>query len=327
MIELNSPLLVLGAGSIGERHVGVLLQMGYTNLWVYRQRKLPLRTLADEQVQFVYELDAVEQIRPHAAIVCTPTAQHLEQTQYLVSKGVDVLVEKPLSHTPEGIEALISEALVRGVYVQVGYMLRYHPFFQELKQLMQEQRYGLLLSAHSYWGEYLPNWHPWEDYRASYAARRELGGGVALTLSHDLDLILWLVQDRLDSYTLLPNYRSSLDVNVEAGADFLLRFQEGTTAHCHLNFYEKATRRYYRFVFEEASVEVDYLTQQMTVLRPGEAPSYTTLPKFERNQLFEAQWRSFVSGANGPHRTQKTEENLRAAQVVQLMCQNDSTAS
>ena len=326
MIQLDSPILVLGAGSIGERHMGILLQMGYTNLRVFRQRNLPLRTLAEGQVRPVYSLDEVDQLRPKAAIVCTPTVQHLEQVRYLVSKGIDVLVEKPLSHSPDGIEALISEVQTQGVYVQVGYMLRYHPFFQEVKEMIRDQPYGALLSVHSYWGEYLPNWHPWEDYRQSYAALRSLGGGVALTLSHDLDLTLWLVGDELDAYTQLPNYRSSLDLDVEAGADFLLRFREGTTAHCHLNFYEKTTRRYYRFVFEEASIEVDYLQQEMTVLRPYVAPLRKKLSNFERNQLFEAQWHDFVSGANGPQRAEKTEENLRSTQRVQLICQNDSSA-
>ncbi len=134
---------------------------------------------------------------------------------------------------------------------------------------MDSEELGKLLSIQTYWGEYLPDWHPWEDYRQSYAARRELGGGVALTLSHDLDLVNWLAGSAVKTWNTLKNYRSSLEIDVESGADVSLGYENGITAHCHLNFHERVPRRWYRFVWEEGSVEIDYFKATYSLMQPG----------------------------------------------------------
>ena len=77
--------------------------------------------------------------------------------------------------------------------VLVGFQFRFHPGLQQVKKLLDEGAIGKPISAHAHWGEYLPDWHPWEDYKQGYAARPELGGGVVLTLSHPLDYLRWLL--------------------------------------------------------------------------------------------------------------------------------------
>jgi predicted dehydrogenase len=171
------------------------------------------------------------------------------------------------------------------VYVQVGYMMRFHPLVLELKAIVGEGRYGPLLSFTTRWGEYLPNWHPWEDYRTSYAARKELGGGAALTLSHDLDLVLWLAPSPLVNSYALPNRASALEVDVEAGMDFLLQFADGATGHVHLNFFEQPPTRYLHFAFESGTVRFDYYANTLKISTP-EGETVRSEEGFDRNQLF-----------------------------------------
>ena len=294
MITPDSPILVFGAGSIGERHLGILQKLGYTNLWVYRQRNLPLRTLDPTNFHIVTDLEALDKVAFRAAIICTPTAQHLGQTLWCVRRRIPVLVEKPISHSLDGFQELKDALTEYPTLIQVAYMLRYHPFFQQIKKWTESGELGPLFSMQTYWGEYLPDWHPWEDYRQSYAARRDLGGGVALTLSHDIDLVNWVASSPVATWNTLKNDRSNLEIDVESGADVSLGYENGVTAHCHLNFHERVPRRWYRFVFEEGSVEVDYLQATCTVLRPRQEPDIQTLENFDRNQLFEDQTRDFL---------------------------------
>ncbi len=110
MIATDSHILIFGAGSIGERHLGVLQKLGYTNLWVYRQRNLPLRTLDSSDFHIVTDLSALNEIAFKAAIVCTPTAQHLDQALWCVRRQIPVLIEKPLSHSLDGFQELKGRA-------------------------------------------------------------------------------------------------------------------------------------------------------------------------------------------------------------------------
>ncbi|GAB3170387.1 Gfo/Idh/MocA family protein [Telluribacter humicola] len=319
MIKYTDDILVLGGGSIGERHIGILWELGYRNIHLYRQRNLPFRTLDPARVQVFTDFERVADIAPKVAIICTPTALHVSQTLACVERGMHVLVEKPLSHTSEGIQELRQAALKQQVLVQVAYMLRYHPLLQRVKHIIEDGTWGKLLSMQSYWGEYLPDWHPWEDYRTSYAARKELGGGAALTLSHDLDLLNWLAGCALDSWQTVKNYRSSLEVDVEAGADILLSYQSGTTAHCHLNFYERIPRRYYRFVLEEGTLELDYYAATLRLLRPTSS-DVERIEGFDRNQLFVAQTRHFFDTLQNGNLTSHTQEQLDESETILKIC-------
>jgi predicted dehydrogenase len=90
------------------------------------------------------------------------------------------------------IDELEAQVQRNGVKVLVGFQFRFHPGLRQVKKLLDEAAIGEPLSVRAHWGEYLPNWHPWEDYKLGYAARPELGGGVILTLSHPLDYLRWL---------------------------------------------------------------------------------------------------------------------------------------
>jgi predicted dehydrogenase len=285
MIKPDDPILIIGAGSIGERHIRNLLALGYRNLIVYRQRNLPFRTINFEQVRVITDFGQIEIMRPKAAFITSPTAQHLPQAIACARLGMHLFIEKPLSHSLEGLSMLQKTVEEKGVYVYVGYMMRFHPLIGRLKEIIEARCYGKLLSFSTRWGEYLPDWHPWEDYRTSYAARKEMGGGAALTLSHDLDLVLWLAGSPLVNHYALPNRASALEVDVEAGMDFLLQFESGTTGHVHLNFFEKPPARYLHYVFESAVVHFDYYTNELQIATSDETK---TLKKnqFDRNQLF-----------------------------------------
>ncbi|HEV7346844.1 Gfo/Idh/MocA family oxidoreductase [Telluribacter sp.] len=319
MISNTDAIVVLGGGSIGERHIGILQNLGYHNIHLYRQRNLPLRTIDPQRVQVFTNFDQIKDIAPKAAILCTPTSLHISQARACAEQGIHVLVEKPLSHTPEGIRELRQVATENQVLVQVAYMLRYHPHLQRVKQVIEEGTFGRLLSMQSYWGEYLPDWHPWEDYRTSYAARKELGGGAALTLSHDLDLLNWLAGSPVSGWNILKNHTSSLEVDVEAGADILLSYQSGLTAHCHLNFYERTPRRYYRFVLEEGTLELDYYSATLNLLRPGHSET-DQLENFDRNQLFESQTRVFIDRLNSGSFTSLTNAALDESELIIKIC-------
>ncbi len=319
MIHFDSPLVVIGAGSIGERHIRNLLGLGYTNVYVFRQRNLPLRTIEPHNVRLFQDFHAIDTIAPVAAFVTSPTSLHLAQTVACIEKGIHTFVEKPLSHTLDGLEMLKQLVAEKKTYVHVGYMMRFHPLLQKLKQVIEKKTYGALISFSTHWGEYLPDWHPWEDYRTSYAARKELGGGAALTLSHDLDLVNWLNTAPVKSYYTMKNYASVLEVDTEAGADFLIEYENGVTGHVHLNYFEQPAQRYLKFIFEQGSAEFNYYTSTL-LFRTKDTTTTETADVFDRNQLFIEQTRFFLEKISSFTKQDSLQQIEESEQIIR-MCQ------
>jgi predicted dehydrogenase len=316
-IQPTDPILVVGGGSIGERHIGNLLKLGYAHVVVLRTRMLPFRTIDANKVKTVTDWESALALNPKAAFICTPTSLHISQAIRCAENGIHILAEKPLSHNGEGIDELLDTCTKTGVYVQVGYMMRYHPHALKIKSWIENETWGRLVSFSTHWGEHLPDWHPWEDYRQSYASRKELGGGAALTLSHDLDLVLWMVSSPLIQHHLIKNHHSGLEVNVDSAADFLLAFQNGVSGHVHLNFFQKLPRREYRFEFSEASVCFNFFEQRIEVFGKGQSESFQ-LENFERNDLFLAQTKDFFQRAEN-YSLEESLQNIRdAARIVEL---------
>lgn len=316
----NQAILVVGAGSIGERHISVLQALGFKNIVVLRSRNLPLRTVDSAKLVIVTSFQEAAIHNPWAAIICTPTSLHEEQTLEALHIGCHVLVEKPLAHTVSGLSGIKQVARTTGRLVKAAYMLPFHPLMERVGHINERAELGRLVSMFTFWGEYLPDWHPWEDYRQSYAALPELGGGAALTLSHDIDLVMNLAEKPIDKWQRMENHNSGLGIRVETGAFINIAFQGGVTAHCHLSMHERVPRRFYRFSFEEGSLEIDYLQSKMQVLTPGGVQE-TTLADFDRNDMFKKQWIAFCQSACQPEFiAATTEAEIKKSEKIIEIC-------
>lgn len=168
--------------------------------------------------------------RPDAVIVSNPTALHLDVAIPAASAGCHLLIEKPVSHNLERLDELEAAVARGGGQVLVGYQFRFHPGLQEVKGLLEKSGIGRPVSACAQWGEYLPGWHPWEDYRQSYSARADLGGGVVLTVSHPFDYLRWLLGEVREVAAAVANL-GGLVADVEDTAEAILGFQEIGRAH------------------------------------------------------------------------------------------------
>jgi len=319
-MKFTDPILILGAGSIGERHIAILQKLSYNNIWVYRQRNLPFLTIEQDTVSIFTDLSKIKLINPFAAIICTPTSQHLEQALFCVERNIPVLVEKPLSGNLAGLEELKRSVLRNKTYVQVAYMLRYHPYFQRIKTTIDSGDLGKLVSIQSNWSEYLPDWHPYENYRESYASRKELGGGAALTLSHDIDLLNWLAHSPVENWHTRKNYTAMPEIDVESAADISIHYKNGVTAKCHLDFHSRTAKRWYRFVFEEGYMEVDYLKSELTTCF-RRTISTESLVEFDRNQLYTAQILNFFAQIEDKNVVKNALKFIQESETILSICQ------
>ena len=263
-------MLVVGAGSIGRRHLANLKKLGLARLAACDPHPERLEYVASEfQAECFPTIEAgLEEFRPDAVFICSPPVHHVAQSMQALRVGAHVFIEKPLSDRQDGVEELKEEAIRRGVAVQVGYNLRFFPAIQKLKELVDAAVVGKILWAHVEAGSYLPDWRPWQDYRKSYTARRELGGGILLDGSHEIDYVTWLFGAPAE-IACMAGQVSQLEVNVEDCATVLLRFPGGTRADVHLDFIQRTYSRYCSLAGTEGKLQWDLTSNSVQIVRPG----------------------------------------------------------
>ena len=304
--------LIAGLGSIGRRHMRNLIALGEKDIVLFRTRKATMPD--DELADFPVETDlqeALKKHKPQAVIVANPTALHLDVAIPAAEAGCAILLEKPVSDSLDRLDVLQKTAEKSGSKILVGFQFRYHPTLNKARELIQSGALGKILTVHAHWGEYLPNWHPWEDYRKSYAARAELGGGVIVTLTHPLDYLRFLLGD-VESLWSFNGHLSPLDLNVEDTAEIGLKFSSGAVGGVHVNYFQRPPVHRLEIVGENGTLRWDNADGVLHFLRmpaafgtwdanPPEAveEQYQLPEGFERNQLFAAQMRHFVETARG----------------------------
>ena len=290
--------LIAGLGSIGRRHFRNLLALGETDIILCRTYH---GTQSDDELQgFPVETDIHVALshHPNAVIVSNPTALHMDIAIPSARAGCHLLLEKPISDSLERIGDLRAAVHQGGGEVLVGFQFRFHPTLQILSRLLVEEAVGRPVSVRAHWGEYLPNWHPGEDYRQGYAARADLGGGVVLTLSHPLDYLGWLLGKPQLDWACVGTL-GDLGIPVDDIAEIGLRFPNGAMGSVHLDYLQQPATHHLEIIGTKGTLRWNNADGLLALYRQNHADWEYFMPSegFERNLLFMDEMRHFIAVA------------------------------
>jgi predicted dehydrogenase len=307
-------VLLIGLGGVGQRHARNLRTLlPDVDLLAYRVRgyshvvtpKLQAEMGLDVEkalgIRGFSDLNAALAEKPQIAVICNPSSLHVSTAIACVKAGCDVLVEKPLADSLSGVSDLAQAAEETGRIVMVAYQLRFHPCVNQLASTIASGALGHLLSVRVTVGEYLPGWHPYEDYRGSYAARADLGGGVVLTQIHELDYLasIFGVPKRVFA---MGGHWSNLEIDVEDTASALLEFScqgRSLPVHIHQDYLQSPASRQCEVIGDRGKVIMDLPSLTVSV-HPfnGSEPTPYSFPNFDRNQLFIDEMQHFLACVN-----------------------------
>lgn len=289
-------VVVVGAGSIGQRHLRNLARMGVA---VAALRSYRGTAGALPAVPTLTTWGAVREFHPDAVVIATPTALHADTAIQAAEDGYHLLVEKPLAHTLSHARAIQQAVTDAGTVGLVGYHFRHHPTLQQVRAWVREGAIGTPIHARAHWGEYLPGWHPGEDTQTSYSARRDLGGGVVLTLSHTLDYLRWILGEPVE-VSAFTTRATTYTVDVEDVAHVSLRLATGGIATVTLDYAERSPRHELHIVGLEGSITWDARSGVARREPAGGSPEVVALPAgFDRNDLFVAELEHFAACVAG----------------------------
>lgn len=311
--------LIAGFGSIGRRHLRNLLALGHTDIVLYRSGRSTLPTDEIAGIPVETDINAALAHKPDAVIVANPTALHMDVAIPAAEAGCSIFLEKPVADTLERVDDLRAALKRGGGRALVGFQFRFHPGLQMAARLLGEGAIGKPVSARAHWGEYLPDWHPWEDYRNTYAARADLGGGVVRTLCHPLDYLRWLMGE-VAQVQAFSGHISGLELDVEDTAEIGLRFASGALGSVHLNYVQRPPQHTLQIIGDNGTLYWDNTDGGLRVYQPATQTwmQYNVPEGFERNVMFLDETRHFIDVVRGTAEPLcSLEDGIRVLELAQ----------
>jgi len=234
-------VLIVGYGSIGKRHLENFLQLKDIQLIVYTKRN-DLQLLKKKGIKVSNSLTECLKENPDIGVIANETSLHIPIAIKLAKEGLDLFLEKPLSNSLKDVKKLYAIVKKKKLITQMGCNLRFHPCIMKIKSLIEQQKIGKIISAQVQNCSYLPDFHRWEDYKKSYAARKDLGGGVILTQIHEIDYMYWFFQE-VENIVSISGKFSELDVTAEDYVSSLLKFKNKIIGELHMDYFQRPSFR------------------------------------------------------------------------------------
>ncbi|ONH56705.1 Predicted dehydrogenase [Pseudomonas cedrina] len=319
--------LVVGSGSIAKRHISNI-KMLFASVRVGCVSASG-RTLSIDEVgcDIIYSsIDAALQDKLLFAIIASPAPWHVEHAARLVCAKVPVLIEKPVSDSLQRLSAyrdVLTNNLDR---IEIAYNLRFMSSAIRFKALLEEAAVGEVRSVAVDVGQFLPDWRPASDYRKNVSARHELGGGVLLELSHELDYLGWLFGSFKTVYCV-TRHTGDLEIDVEDSVDALLVRDDHLVVNVHMDFLQRAPVRICKVVGQLGTLYWDILNNSIILHTDrNQRQVLFESPDYDRNNMYLDQLRHFAIVAAGLAAPAiGLKDGLAALRLIEAMKMSAST--
>lgn len=297
--EMN--VLVVGYGSIGKRHVDNLLKLrqidqivvcsNHLDSFQYHPEKEKLKLVRSlEELSFTMRKASPFDF----AIVANETYKHIETATVLANCGVHLFIEKPLSHSLKDAISFKRIANESRSKILVAYNFRFLGAMTYIKDQLSSGVIGSLYFSEIEVGQYLPLWRPLSDYRESYSARKEQGGGAASDLSHEIDYMHYLFGNPV-SWKIMKSKVSDLHINSEDIFKGIYRFSSGFLCSVHADYIRHNKKRGINIVGSEGSLECDLINRYIKIQKnSGEISLIEDEHLFDVDESYRSELNHFI---------------------------------
>lgn len=310
-------ILIVGLGSIGQRHYRNLKKIDKKlNFFAIRKKFRSPRldkknqvinsklNCKDLKISLINQ-NEINEKKIDLAFITNPTSLHIETAKYLVKKNCNIFIEKPLSNSIKGVAVLKKLIREKKINCEIGFQTRYDPLLKELKKIIVSKKFGKIVNVNINHNSYLPYHHEYENYKIGYAAKKELGGGVLLCFSHELDYAFYLFGKPRKIIPNFINNGSALRINVETAVGFSLEFNKNINVNFSLDFLRKKPKRSCEIQFEKAHIIWDL--NKKKILKDGSV--FKKTPELTRDNLFKIMLSEVLHNFRKQKNSKNTFEN------------------
>ncbi len=233
-----------------------------------------------------------------AVFITNPSAMHLNIVLNCLAYKTNIFVEKPLCVSFEEAKRINDKFKNTDSILYVGYQTHFDPVFNQVKNLTSKKKLGDVVSVRFEWCTFLPDHHKYENYRKGYAARRDLGGGVMLGLSHEIDAIISLF-GMPNTVKAIETKNKKLDINADDTVMVLFGYSQKNQKFplsLILSYSQVFETRNFKIQFEDGLIDCDLNKGTLSVIdRRNLYTSQTFDSNLSRNDIFLAQTKNFMN--------------------------------
>ncbi|MBI3633619.1 MAG: Gfo/Idh/MocA family oxidoreductase [Candidatus Vogelbacteria bacterium] len=310
----ETKILIIGLGSIGQRHYNNLRSLGFKNVSIF---DTDVTKLANKQ-NAIFQLKRSELGQFRVVFICNPNNEHVKTARMCVEAGCDIFVEKPVSNDQRGLKELICMCERNKIVNMVGCNMRFHPCISFINNFIKNKGLGKVFNIRHEFGYYLPSWRPGQDYRKNYAAKKETGGGIVLDDIHEFDLLFWLNNfEAIDQYKIISSKVSKLEIETEDQAAGIFRFKNKVVGIVSCDYLSQKYHRTIRITGEYGNLQWSYSNNEVIFESKDKVSRIFYDDHFETNQMYLTEAEYFMEKVRS---REKTFNNIeRAAQTLKVI--------
>lgn len=289
----------MGLGSAGSRQLRIA-QVKFPDCEIKVIRSSTFETPEAKQDDGIRSFREIAEFNPSLAIICSPSPFHIEIAQFLAGIGSHILIEKPISNSTVGIKELIETCKQKSLNLRTGYNLRYLESLIYFRDCIMNSEIGRIQSIRCEVGQYLPDWRPGKDYRDTVTARKELGGGALLELSHELDYLQWIFGSA-EWVSAVIGKQSQLEIDTEDSAHLVIGFSDQkmgytTVGNVNMDLYRHDKVRNCLVIGDFGSLKWDGILDRVSIYS-AKNPEWNTVFQGKSNleETYMHQFDDFVS--------------------------------
>jgi predicted dehydrogenase len=291
----KSLCVVVGTGSIGQRHIMTLRSSGKVDVFAFPVQSRPHPELQESEIKVLENWGQVQDLGVQHVIIATNTRRHAADIQSAMEAGCNILVEKPMAVNAEEAFSRYQEVQKSKLEIRVGCCMRFNQALNVFRR--QLSQIGKIFSVRIECQSYLPDWRPQRPYKDSYSADPD-EGGVLRDLVHEFDYASWIF-GWPQSVTAKVRRTGLLGIPSEDSADILWETEGGVMVSITLDYLSRPTRRQMRAFGELGTLEWDGIKNRVVLSRPGNEPSKYNSSQ-ARDGMYLEQDLAFLSVAAAP---------------------------
>ena len=276
-------ICIVGKGSIGYRHATIFYKLGCKIIF-FRTHQSTLKKKQNFRFKEISRFSDIKKNKISLVVISNPTSLHFRTLVKFSKLCKNFLIEKPMSNNLGELIKISKLVKKRKLNIFAGYMMRHDPRILKIKKILKNKK--IILSNFT-WKTYLPNWHPYENFRNSYAFNKKMGGGVIKTCSHEIDLTTMFNGPAKKVFCV--NYDGNLGGNIDESVSIYIEHINGSTSEVKLNFGSKKILRTFKIYTQNFLILWDFKKKNIYLNKYNSKKKFIKVKNSNIDQIYENQ--------------------------------------
>jgi predicted dehydrogenase len=262
MIKKMNKILIVGLGSMGKRRIRNLQKLGYDNLFGFDLRDdRILETKKKYKIKCFNNFKNALNETPNIMIISTPPHLHKEYAKKAIQQNIHVFLEVNL--LSNHVQSILKFSKKSSSIICTSNTMRFHPIVKKLKILVDQKKIGKIYSIHHHTGHFLPNWHPWENYKDFFVSRKETGGAKEL-VPVDLNWLTYIFSDIRSVFGDVHKI-SKLDVKIDDNYQAILEFKNKIFCTFNIDVFSIPSIKETKIIGEKGTIICNFDKSQIKI--------------------------------------------------------------